>query len=482
MTVKILTEHYLEFLSLTGGCTGSSESTLDKMPHCWKSHFMVYLLFQKKYSVKMAIIIWTITFIISSMLVEESYQNEEKLIKGAILNQMREWGKRIFQSQLYNTTQEVKKQYLVAAIVSPDTFNDIEELQLMEGCPIQPGDIIQQRFSNTSLVCARSAVIFNRDDEAVWERSKWHDNKAYKEHSWHGEYLFLHEGILYDLQKNVEPDVPCEMFLYSYFIPCNYSSEKQPYRCSELLLHYDNRDDRCKITTIGYTSAHPATAKNLSPTLEHLRTKYDVIKLAEDSKDPEAVLVEDAIQSITQHSTVTFQDVFYSCLRRSPLLKCCIEINSRDTENPDRIFSFYANWITREAVNATKYGGRLSAQRGQKTRMQNIFQSLINNTLGTDCPMCTKERIGLFVNACAKKAFDMADFFGKTDGDKIMLHTWQIYDDRWSNLFKRIKDDFWKTEGSRMRCLYSTSIQSLCTKRDKSPDKNEPFSQYKSDL
>ena len=39
MIVKLLTEHHLEFLSLKGGCTGSSESTLVKMPHCWKSHF-----------------------------------------------------------------------------------------------------------------------------------------------------------------------------------------------------------------------------------------------------------------------------------------------------------------------------------------------------------------------------------------------------------------------------------------------------------
>ena len=38
MTLKLLTEHHLEFLSLTGGCTGSSESTFAKMPHCWKSH------------------------------------------------------------------------------------------------------------------------------------------------------------------------------------------------------------------------------------------------------------------------------------------------------------------------------------------------------------------------------------------------------------------------------------------------------------
>ena len=38
MSVKLLTEHDLEFLSLKGGCTGSSESTLVKIPHCWKSH------------------------------------------------------------------------------------------------------------------------------------------------------------------------------------------------------------------------------------------------------------------------------------------------------------------------------------------------------------------------------------------------------------------------------------------------------------
>ena len=38
MIVKLLTERHLEFLSLKGGCTGSSESTHVKMPHCWKSH------------------------------------------------------------------------------------------------------------------------------------------------------------------------------------------------------------------------------------------------------------------------------------------------------------------------------------------------------------------------------------------------------------------------------------------------------------
>ena len=45
MTVRLLTEHHLEFLSLKWSCTGSSESTLVKMPHCWKSHAMAQIYF-----------------------------------------------------------------------------------------------------------------------------------------------------------------------------------------------------------------------------------------------------------------------------------------------------------------------------------------------------------------------------------------------------------------------------------------------------
>ena len=38
MTVKLMTEHNLVFLSFKEGCTCSSESTLVKMSSCWKSH------------------------------------------------------------------------------------------------------------------------------------------------------------------------------------------------------------------------------------------------------------------------------------------------------------------------------------------------------------------------------------------------------------------------------------------------------------
>ena len=49
MIVKLLTEHYLEFLSLKGGCIGSSESTHVKMPHCWKSHALAHITYYSIY-------------------------------------------------------------------------------------------------------------------------------------------------------------------------------------------------------------------------------------------------------------------------------------------------------------------------------------------------------------------------------------------------------------------------------------------------
>ena len=44
MIAKLLAEHHLDFLSLKGGCRGSSESTLSKMSNCWKSHAAAHLI------------------------------------------------------------------------------------------------------------------------------------------------------------------------------------------------------------------------------------------------------------------------------------------------------------------------------------------------------------------------------------------------------------------------------------------------------
>ena len=44
MSVKLQTEHHFEFLNLKGGCTGSSESTFVKTPHCWKSRVFPHMI------------------------------------------------------------------------------------------------------------------------------------------------------------------------------------------------------------------------------------------------------------------------------------------------------------------------------------------------------------------------------------------------------------------------------------------------------
>ena len=43
LTLRLLTKHHLEFLNLKDGCTGSSDSTHVKMPHCWKSHVTAHI-------------------------------------------------------------------------------------------------------------------------------------------------------------------------------------------------------------------------------------------------------------------------------------------------------------------------------------------------------------------------------------------------------------------------------------------------------
>ena len=45
MSVKLPTEHHLEFKSLKGCCTGSYESILVKMPHRWKPHVTAHLYY-----------------------------------------------------------------------------------------------------------------------------------------------------------------------------------------------------------------------------------------------------------------------------------------------------------------------------------------------------------------------------------------------------------------------------------------------------
>ena len=44
MSVRLLNDHHLRFLSLKGDYTDSSESTLVKMPHCCRSHVVAHII------------------------------------------------------------------------------------------------------------------------------------------------------------------------------------------------------------------------------------------------------------------------------------------------------------------------------------------------------------------------------------------------------------------------------------------------------
>ena len=61
MTVKLLTKHHLGSLSLTGGCTGSSESTLVKMPHCGKSHVTAHIELYEDEGMKALLLLETLS-------------------------------------------------------------------------------------------------------------------------------------------------------------------------------------------------------------------------------------------------------------------------------------------------------------------------------------------------------------------------------------------------------------------------------------
>ena len=51
MTLRLLAEQHLEFLSLKRGFTSSSESTLAKMLHFWKSHVAAHIYAKLKIGV-----------------------------------------------------------------------------------------------------------------------------------------------------------------------------------------------------------------------------------------------------------------------------------------------------------------------------------------------------------------------------------------------------------------------------------------------
>ena len=62
MTVKLLTEHHLEFQSLEGGYTDSSESTFVEISHCWLSRVAAHFISKTDtlYSVIICVSCWSV--------------------------------------------------------------------------------------------------------------------------------------------------------------------------------------------------------------------------------------------------------------------------------------------------------------------------------------------------------------------------------------------------------------------------------------
>ena len=69
MIVKLLTVHVLEFISLTGGCRGSSESILVKISNCWKSHATAQFFSRCHVSVSVMCLNFTVMLFYRSVIV-----------------------------------------------------------------------------------------------------------------------------------------------------------------------------------------------------------------------------------------------------------------------------------------------------------------------------------------------------------------------------------------------------------------------------
>ena len=69
MNVKLLTEHHVEFLSVKGDCTGSSESKLVKIPHCWKSHVAAHIFSHFYITTKAVMVVYTRFTVIANQVI-----------------------------------------------------------------------------------------------------------------------------------------------------------------------------------------------------------------------------------------------------------------------------------------------------------------------------------------------------------------------------------------------------------------------------
>ena len=80
MNVKLLTKQHLGFLSLKDGCTGLSESTLVKIPPCWKSGVMAHISDKHMVALNFSSKYFQIPSYQSPNLIPRRPQNKKKIV------------------------------------------------------------------------------------------------------------------------------------------------------------------------------------------------------------------------------------------------------------------------------------------------------------------------------------------------------------------------------------------------------------------
>ena len=134
MIIKQLTEHRLKFLSLKRGCTGSSESTLVKMPHCWKSRVtaQMYLLNDTKANVIHSIAVLNYYLFskvgqssrscilkVISFLRLETFNEQDVFVKWPEAYAIHSKAKLIYHLFIFKSRSKFKAIYLVSKTYSP---------------------------------------------------------------------------------------------------------------------------------------------------------------------------------------------------------------------------------------------------------------------------------------------------------------------------------------------------------------------------
>jgi hypothetical protein len=373
-----------------------------------------------------------------------------------ILSHMQDWGKEIFKT----LTGKNRGQYLVAALLSDDDLNTPHKMpgRLLKGCPNEGPDQDKQM-----IMCSTSGVFLNRKSEEIWKRSRWNNDEKYRNHPWHGEYILLREGFIEKLMENFGTDKNCQVYLYSFFIPCA-DINGTPYSCSNEILIYSNRGDiSCRITVIGYTEVFrrsSTTRTNEMLAVNNIDSAR--AQLFQNVKNAKLMAIKDVKD---RNRAVPFQELMFSCLVESHLSGCCVSsMGISSSSSSEEIIAYFVNNMVHSAIYKIK-----SDLRAQTTRNRYLtdFYNWTENAISHDCDVCPFEFYHkLVIKFCTKTAVELATGFGEPSDPMNLSHaSWTFNGEPWNTLYPISPEQFRNTR--TLLCANKPlSVNSICTKYD----------------